>query len=47
MDKLENYRQNIERVLTEYAAIPYKYGNIASELIISKDRDRFVLITQG
>lgn len=47
MDKLENYRQIIEKVLIEYAAIPYKYGNIASELIISKDENRFLLITQG
>ena len=47
MDKLENYRQTIKRVLVEYAAIPYKYGNIASELVISQDQNRFILITQG
>ncbi|MGK7951839.1 MAG: XisI protein [Xenococcaceae cyanobacterium] len=47
MDKLESYRQIIKQVLTEYAAIPYKYGDIASELIVSNDENRFILITQG
>ena len=47
MDKLDNYRQIIKQVLTEYAAIPYKYGDIASELIISQDENRYILITQG
>ena len=47
MDKLDNYRQIIKQVLTEYAAIPYKYGDIASELIISQDKNRYILITQG
>lgn len=47
MDNLEKYRQTINQVLTEYAAIPYKYGDIASELIVSQDKNRFILITQG
>jgi hypothetical protein len=47
MDKLETYRQIIKKVLIEYAAIPYKYGDMTSELIISKDKNRLFLITQG
>ena len=47
MDKLANYRQEIERVLTEYTTIPYKYGNITCELIVDKDENRFILITLG
>ena len=47
MDKLTKYRQTIEQVLIEYAAIPYKYGDITCELIISEDTNRFILITQG
>ena len=47
MDKIANYRQVITQVLTEYTAIPYKYGNLACELIISQDENRFLLITQG
>ncbi|MGL5795660.1 MAG: XisI protein [Waterburya sp.] len=47
MDKLTKYRQIIKKVLTEYAAIPYKYGDIACKLIISQDENRYILITQG
>ena len=47
MDKLANYRQIIKKVLTEYSEIPYKYGDIVSKLIISDDKDRYILITQG
>ena len=47
MDKLDQYRQIIEQILTEYIAIPYKYGDIISELIISQDKNRYIVITQG
>lgn len=47
MDKLAKYRQAIIQALTEYTAIPYKYGDITCELIISQDKNRFILITQG
>ena len=47
MDKLAKYRQIIIQILTEYTAIPYKYGDITCELIISQDKNRFILITQG
>jgi hypothetical protein len=47
MDKLTNYRQIIEKVLTEYAAIPYHYGDLKAELIISKDENHYLVITSG
>jgi hypothetical protein len=47
MDKLTKYRQIITRVLIEYTTIPYKYGELTCELIISQDENRFILITQG
>ncbi|MGB5632403.1 MAG: XisI protein [Waterburya sp.] len=47
MDKLTDYRQVITQVLTEYTTIPYKYGDLTCELIISRDENRFILITQG
>lgn len=28
MDTLESYRQIVEQILAEYAAIPYAYGEI-------------------
>ena len=47
MDKLSNYRKIIEKILTEYAAIPYHYGDLKAELIISKDENRYLVITSG
>lgn len=47
MDKLTDYRQVITQVLTEYTTIPYKYGDLTCELIINRDENRFILITQG
>lgn len=47
MDKLTNYRRIIEKVLTEYAAIPYHYADLKAELIISKDENRYLVITSG
>lgn len=47
MDKLTKYRQIITQVLTEYTTIPYKYGDLTCELIVSQDANRFILITQG
>ena len=36
MDTLTNYRQIIEKILKEYAALPYAYGELERELIIDK-----------
>ena len=47
MDTLDRYRQIIEKALTEYAAIPYKYGEIESEVIVSRDANTFLIITLG
>ena len=47
MDKLTNYHQIIEKVLTEYASIPYHYGDLKAELIISKDENQYLVITSG
>ena len=47
MDKLDNYRQIIEKILSEYAEIPYSYNNLESKLIISKDSNDYLLLTIG
>ena len=47
MDKLDNYRQLIEKILSEYAEIPYSYNNLESKLIISKDSNDYLLLTIG
>ncbi len=47
MDKLENYRNKIEKILSEYAAIPFAYGNLESETIFDRTKDRYLLMTVG
>jgi hypothetical protein len=47
MDKLTKYRKIITKVLTDYASIPYYYGELKAELIISKDENRYLIITSG
>ena len=47
MDSLVDYRATIAETLNEYTKIPYAYGNIQCRLIISEDRNHFLLISQG
>ena len=47
MDKLETYRQIVEKVLNEYANIPYNYGEVKSEAIFDRVRDRYILLDVG
>jgi len=47
MDNLEKYRAIIEKILTEYAAIPYIYGEIETETVFDCGRDRYLLVNVG
>lgn len=47
MDKVENYRQIIQKILTEYAKIPYSYGEISSKTIFDSENDSYILLTVG
>lgn len=47
MDTLETYRQIIETVLTEYAKLPYAYGEIQTETIFDRKADHYLLINMG
>jgi hypothetical protein len=47
MDTLDNYRQIIERVLTEYAQIPYAYGDIQSQTVFDRAGDHYLLMNVG
>jgi hypothetical protein len=46
MDTLD-YRQIIERILSEYAAIPYAHGDFKSEVVFDRTHDRYLLINVG
>ena len=47
MDKLSDYRKTIERVLTDYAAVPYSNSNAKTEPIFDYERDRYLLVNVG
>lgn len=47
MARVNQYRQILEKVLGDYAAIPYSYDDLKAELIISKDENRYLIITSG
>lgn len=47
MDKLEKYRNIIERILTEHANQPYSYGEIRSQTVFDRDRDQYLLVDVG
>ena len=47
MDKLENYRNIIEKVINEYAAIPFAYGEIESRTMFDRENDSYMLYSVG
>ncbi len=47
MDTLEHYRQIIEKVLTDYVAVPYAYGDIKGQVVFDRDRDSYLILTIG
>jgi len=47
MDTVERYRQIIERILTDYAKIPYAYGDIRSQTVFDRGNDHYLLINVG
>ena len=47
MDTLDTYRQIIETVLTEYARVPYAYGEIQTETAFDRVHDHYLLVNVG
>lgn len=47
MDTLDTYRQVIEQVLTEYARVPYAYGEIQTETVFNRANDHYLLVNVG
>ncbi|WP_375471996.1 XisI protein [uncultured Nostoc sp.] len=45
--KLDDYRQVIETILSEYASLPYSYANIQSEVVFDRSRDRYLWMDLG
>jgi len=47
MDTLTAYRQIIRDLLTDYAKIPYAYGDIQLEPVFDSESDRYLLVIVG
>ena len=47
MDKLEQYRQIIQEILTEHSQVKPVYGEIAMKLVFDRERDRYQLLRTG
>ncbi|MFB2875991.1 XisI protein [Floridanema aerugineum] len=47
MDTLEQDRDNIEKIISEYAEIPYAHGEIERHIVFDRDRDRYLLMIVG
>lgn len=47
MDKLELYRQSVQTLLTEYAAVPISNGEIESITLFDINQDRYQVIDIG
>ena len=44
---LDQYRETIEAILNEYTKIPYAYGDIQTEAVFDRQRDRYLLVNTG
>ena len=47
MDKLTQYRQAIQEILTEHSQIQPAYGEIQMKLVFDSDHDRYQLLRTG
>lgn len=47
MDKLNNYREKIKQLLTQYMEYKPSYGDVEIETIFDKDKDHYQLICIG
>ncbi|GAB4359146.1 MAG: hypothetical protein Fur0042_28630 [Cyanophyceae cyanobacterium] len=44
---LDQWRLLLEQILSAYAKLPYRYGEISTYPIISQDRNHFLLMHEG
>ncbi len=47
MDTREYYGKIIENAMKIYAALPYRYGDVNTYVIVSKDGNHFLLMDDG
>lgn len=47
MEKLNTYREVVERILRPYAAQPPSHGQVETKLVVDRDRDEYLLLGVG
>lgn len=47
MDAIDRYRDLVERILTEYAEIPYMSADLVAEAVFDRHADRYLVVTMG
>jgi hypothetical protein len=47
MDRLDEFRDTIERVMTEYARIPYRFGEVDTQTVFDRKSDHYLLMLVG
>ena len=47
MDTLTEYRELVQKILREYAEIPYAHGDIQSQTVFDMDEDHYLLMILG
>ncbi|MGH9755398.1 MAG: XisI protein [Blastocatellia bacterium] len=47
MDKIEEYRQIVRRILTEHTKIPFSNSNAQFETVFDREADRYLVMILG
>jgi hypothetical protein len=47
MDTAESDRQLIERILVDYAKVPYSHGDVGLQAFFDRDQDHYLLMLVG
>jgi hypothetical protein len=47
MDPRDSWRDTIERILSEHAAVPYRYGDVRTEVVFDRRRDSYLVVDTG
>lgn len=47
VDKIDDFRDLIYRILSDYAKLPYRYGEIRTYTIVDQERNHFILMNEG
>jgi len=47
VEMLNHWCDALEQILQQYADLPYRYGDVSTQLIVSRDRKNFLLLQEG